>query len=226
MLRFGSPGFHWFGSWVRTWHRSSGLAEAASHMPQLEGPATKTTQLCTGRLRGEKGKIKSLKRFLLLPLLCLFPTEILILSHLLPSSWYFPCQVYSLLSSETEDFGFLFNRTLIKAKPAAGCFPRSRRRGLQPEKRQSFQREALEGSEMELRGGLNFSKLLFPFGGEKRRIRGLSSLTPLLEPAWDFTTTKPRLQCTVGMPISVNSVAKEKTDPLADLETKAQECGS
>ena len=31
----------------------------ASHMPQLEGPTTKSTQLCTGGLWGEKGKIKS-----------------------------------------------------------------------------------------------------------------------------------------------------------------------
>ena len=28
------------GSWVRTWHRSSGHVEVASHMPQLEGPTT------------------------------------------------------------------------------------------------------------------------------------------------------------------------------------------
>ena len=31
-------------------------AEAASHMPQLEGPTTKNIQLCTGGLWGEKGK--------------------------------------------------------------------------------------------------------------------------------------------------------------------------
>ena len=37
-LHFGSPGFRWFGSWVRT----SGRAEAASHMPQLEGLTTRT----------------------------------------------------------------------------------------------------------------------------------------------------------------------------------------
>ena len=28
-------------------------------MPQLEGPTTKNTQLCTGELWGEKGKIKN-----------------------------------------------------------------------------------------------------------------------------------------------------------------------
>ena len=37
-LRCGSPGFR---SWVQTWHRSSGHVEVASHIPQLEGPATK-----------------------------------------------------------------------------------------------------------------------------------------------------------------------------------------
>ena len=31
-------------------------------MPQLEGPTTKNTQLCTRGLWGEKGKIKSLKK--------------------------------------------------------------------------------------------------------------------------------------------------------------------
>ena len=44
------PGFRQFESWVRTWHRLSSHAEAASHMPQLEGPTTKNTQLCTGGL--------------------------------------------------------------------------------------------------------------------------------------------------------------------------------
>ena len=47
-----------FGCWARSWHRSSGHAEAASHMPQLEGPTTKNTQLCTRGLWEEKGKIK------------------------------------------------------------------------------------------------------------------------------------------------------------------------
>ena len=40
-LCFRCPGFHQFGSWARTWHRLSGHAEAASHMPQLEGLTTK-----------------------------------------------------------------------------------------------------------------------------------------------------------------------------------------
>src|SRR3712207_7037461 len=52
------PVFRWFESWARTWHCSSDHAEAASHMPQLEEPTTKNTQLCTGGLWGEKGKNK------------------------------------------------------------------------------------------------------------------------------------------------------------------------
>ena len=52
----GGPVFHWFESWAGTWHCSSNHAEAASHMPQLEGPTTKNIQLCTGGLWGEKGK--------------------------------------------------------------------------------------------------------------------------------------------------------------------------
>src|SRR3712207_7030011 len=45
-----------------TLFRSSDHAEAASHMPQLEEPTTKNTQLCTGGLWGEKGKNKILKK--------------------------------------------------------------------------------------------------------------------------------------------------------------------
>ena len=60
MLCCGGPGFHWFKSWVQTWHHSLSHAEAASHMPQLEGPTTKNIQLYTGGLWGEKGK-KNLK---------------------------------------------------------------------------------------------------------------------------------------------------------------------
>ena len=52
----GGPVFHCFESWARTWHCSSNHTEAASHMPQLEGPTTKNIQLCTGELWGEKGK--------------------------------------------------------------------------------------------------------------------------------------------------------------------------
>ena len=54
----GSPAFRRFESWVQTWHCSSSHAEAASHMPQLEGPTTKSIQLCTWGLWGEKGKNK------------------------------------------------------------------------------------------------------------------------------------------------------------------------
>ena len=45
-----NPG-HGHGTAHQTTH-----AEAASHMPQLEGPATKNIQLCTGGLWEEKGK--------------------------------------------------------------------------------------------------------------------------------------------------------------------------
>ena len=41
------PVFCWFESWARTWQCSSSHAEAASHMPQLEGPTMKNIQLCT-----------------------------------------------------------------------------------------------------------------------------------------------------------------------------------
>ena len=65
---FSSPGFHQFGSRAWTWHRSSGHIEAASHMPQLEGPTTKNIQLCTGggagglgRKRKKRKNIKKIK---------------------------------------------------------------------------------------------------------------------------------------------------------------------
>ena len=59
----GGPVFCLFESWARTWHCSSNHAEAASHIPQLEGPTTKNIQLCTGGGFGEKKeKIKSLKK--------------------------------------------------------------------------------------------------------------------------------------------------------------------
>ena len=48
--------FRWSESWALTWHCSSNHTEAASHMPQLEGPTTKNILLCTGGLWGEKGK--------------------------------------------------------------------------------------------------------------------------------------------------------------------------
>ena len=45
--------------WILGADMAPGHAEAASHMPQLEGPTTKNTQLRTGGLWGEKGNIKS-----------------------------------------------------------------------------------------------------------------------------------------------------------------------
>ena len=58
----GGPVFRWLESWVRTWHCSSSHTEAASYMPQLEGPTTKNIQQCTGGLWGEKGKNKIFKK--------------------------------------------------------------------------------------------------------------------------------------------------------------------
>ena len=46
-----------------TWHRSSGHAEAASHMSQLEGPTTKIYNYVLGGERfGEKNQEKKKKR--------------------------------------------------------------------------------------------------------------------------------------------------------------------
>ena len=39
---------------VQTWHRSSGHAEAASHMPQPEGPTTRIYNYVLGALWGEE----------------------------------------------------------------------------------------------------------------------------------------------------------------------------
>ncbi|XP_070434205.1 gamma-secretase subunit APH-1B isoform X2 [Equus przewalskii] len=59
----GGPVFRRFESWARTWHCSSDHAEAASHMPQLEEPTTKNTQLYVpGGFGEKKEKIKSLKK--------------------------------------------------------------------------------------------------------------------------------------------------------------------
>ena len=54
-LCFGGPGFHRLRSWAQTRHCSSSHAEAASHMPQLEGPATKIYNYELGNF-GEKKK--------------------------------------------------------------------------------------------------------------------------------------------------------------------------
>ena len=51
-----AQGFCWFRSWVWTWHCSSGHAEVASHMPQLEGPTTKIYNYILGRFGEKKQK--------------------------------------------------------------------------------------------------------------------------------------------------------------------------
>ena len=61
-LCFGSPGFCRFKSWVQTWHCSSSHAEAASHMPQLEGHTIKIHNYVPEGALGEKGKNKILKK--------------------------------------------------------------------------------------------------------------------------------------------------------------------
>ena len=55
------PGFHRFRAWGRTWYHSSGHAEAASHVAQLEGPAT-TIYDYVLRGFGEKKKKKKKKK--------------------------------------------------------------------------------------------------------------------------------------------------------------------
>ena len=55
-LCFGGPGFRQFKSWAQTLHRSSGHAEAASHMAQLGGPTTKKHTAMYQEALGEKGK--------------------------------------------------------------------------------------------------------------------------------------------------------------------------
>ncbi len=51
-----------FGSWAQTWHCSLGHAEAASHMPQLEGPTTRIYNYVLGGFGENKGKNKILKK--------------------------------------------------------------------------------------------------------------------------------------------------------------------
>ena len=40
----------------RTWHHSSGHIEAASHVPQLEGPTTKIYNYVLGKFGGKKAE--------------------------------------------------------------------------------------------------------------------------------------------------------------------------
>ena len=53
-----AEGFAGSDPWARTWHRSSGHGEAASHMPQLEGPATKIYNCVLGGY----GEVKQKKK--------------------------------------------------------------------------------------------------------------------------------------------------------------------
>ena len=56
VLRASSPGFRRFGSWAQTWHRSSGHAEAASHMTQSETLKTRIYNHVLGGFGEKKGK--------------------------------------------------------------------------------------------------------------------------------------------------------------------------
>ena len=66
MFYGAGPMAEWLSSGALLWRPrvrilGVGHAEAASHMPQLEGPTTKKNiQLSTGGLWGEEGKIRSL----------------------------------------------------------------------------------------------------------------------------------------------------------------------
>ena len=51
------PRVCWFGSWVRTWHHSSGHAEVASHIAQPEALTTRMYKYIPGGF-GEKKKKK------------------------------------------------------------------------------------------------------------------------------------------------------------------------
>ena len=62
VLGLGSPGFHWFGSWARTWYLSSGHVEEASYMPQLEGPTTEKIYNYILGTVGEKKQEKKKKK--------------------------------------------------------------------------------------------------------------------------------------------------------------------
>ena len=54
MFRFGGPGFHLFGSWMQTWHRSWSHAEVASHIAELEGSTTRIYNYVLEWLWGEE----------------------------------------------------------------------------------------------------------------------------------------------------------------------------
>ena len=61
MLHFGGPGFCQFGSWVQTWHHSSGHAEAVSHIAKPEVLTTRIYSYVLGGF-GEKKKKNEKRR--------------------------------------------------------------------------------------------------------------------------------------------------------------------
>ena len=60
-LPFNSVGFRCFGSWAQMEHCSSGHTEAASHIAQPKGPATRIYNYVLGGF-GEKKKKKKKKK--------------------------------------------------------------------------------------------------------------------------------------------------------------------
>ena len=58
VLCFGGLGFHWFRSWARTWHHSSGHAEVASNIAQSEALTPTIYNCALGGLWGEEKREK------------------------------------------------------------------------------------------------------------------------------------------------------------------------
>ena len=54
------PRVHWFGFWMQTWHRSSGHAQAASHIAQPEAPTTTVYSYVLGAFGRREGKKRNL----------------------------------------------------------------------------------------------------------------------------------------------------------------------
>ena len=89
-LHLGGPRFRRFRSWAQTWHRSSGHAEAASHMPRLEGATTKIYNYVLGAFGEKKQEKKKEDWQLLLAQVPIFKTMYIYFffqpPHLLPGT--------------------------------------------------------------------------------------------------------------------------------------------
>lgn len=154
------------------------------------------------------GNSRSLPEFFKSLLIILSQT--LIPPHLLSSSWCFLPRVYPLLSSEKRISAFYLTGYSLRFSQQQQDACPIRGGGAPAGKRIELLERSPEAVRDGPRQGLHFSKLLFPFAGERGGSEGWSSLLALLTPALDFITTKSRLQCAVGMPILVNSIGKKK----------------